>query len=776
MRGASTSVGDVAAVRHIVLTHVVTRSGVVSQFLASVSHVPVRHPRTPLLPPVRLVLAALFCLAAAAVCVAIVHGVPRFGLTFQHSGSQVRPVLATPRIAVGLQRGDSIIRISAEPPGLAITLQSTDLLEEPDYLVAWPSQDAFFARQDTLQRIARLPRVTVLAARGAATPFSVVLSPEPASLVALRWSFWLQLVVGAVGLLVGAWIWALRPTDWSARFYALTGLGFLLAVYAAAAYGARELALPASVFRTLSALNHLGGMLFAGSLCAFMAVYPRQLIRPARAVMLVLLFLLWWSVNELRLTPDQRWSSGALPVALLLALGAGALQWRATRGDPADRAVIRWLGATVLSSCTAIVIVTTLPVLVAGAPVVAQSIAFLLILPMYLGMAVGLRQNRLFALDEWAIRLLFWALTLSGVILIDLWLIATLGSDGGGALWLAALLVLSTMPLRRWVWGRFLQRTDVTPAQLFRGVLNVAAAPTDSERDRRWRDVLQEWFLPLHAAADGSNEAAASATQARLMAQGRELTVPATAASPALRLSYASGGARLFTADDVRLVDTARTLLDMTEESRTAHDTGVKRERVRIARDLHDTVSSPLLAGLVPRLDTEPEDASMAQIRSEIRRAVDGMRSVVADPDQSATTLMELLADLRFATVERLTSAGLTADWPIAALEEDARLSAAARHALSAFVQEAITNVIRHAGATTVHVRVDFGTNQLTMLIADDGRGFEPASVIYGDGLSNLQARATVLGGSSRVVPRAEPLGGTAVHLQATLRSAIIPA
>jgi len=152
------------------------------------------------------------------------------------------------------------------------------------------------------------------------------------------------------------------------------------------------------------------------------------------------------------------------------------------------------------------------------------------------------------------------------------------------------------------------------------------------------------------------------------------------------------------------------------------------------------------------------------------------MRSVVADPDQSATTLMELLADLRFATVERLTSAGLTADWPIAALEEDARLSAAARHALSAFVQEAITNVIRHAGATTVHVRVDFGTNQLTMLIADDGRGFEPASVIYGDGLSNLQARATVLGGSSRVVPRAEPLGGTAVHLQATLRSAIIPA
>jgi len=726
-----------------------------------------------MLPPVRLVLAALFCFASAAACVAVVRDVPRLGLTFLRSGSQVRPVLATPLVAAGLQRGDSIIRVEAPSAGLAITLQHTDLLEEPDYLVAWADQDAFFARQDTLQRIARLPSVTVLAARGTATAIRAEVSPGPAAIAALSWSFWLQLVVGAVGLLVGAWIWALRPTDWSARFYALTGLGFLLAVYASATYGTRELALPATAFRTLSALNHLGGMLFAGALCAFLAVYPRQLIRPARAAMLVLLFLLWWCANELRWTPDQRWSSGALPVALLIALGAGAGQWRATRGDPADRAVIRWIGATVLTSCTAIVAVTTLPLLVAGAPVVAQGIAFLLILPMYLGMAVGLRQNRLFALDEWAIRLLFWALTLSGVILIDLWLIGTLGSDGGGALWLAALLVLSTTPLRRWVWGRFLRRADVTPTQLFRGVLNVAAAPTDTERDRRWRDVLQEWFRPLHAAADGSNEAAASATQARLMAQGRELTVPATAASPALRLSYASGGARLFTADDVRLVDTARTLLDMTQESRTAYDTGVRRERVRIARDLHDTVSSPLLAGLSPRVSAEPEDASLALIRSEIRRAVDGMRSVVADPDQSATTLVELLADLRFVTVERLTSAGLTADWPIAALDDDVELPAAARHALSAFVQEAITNVIRHAGATHVIVRVDFAGNQFTLLIADDGRGFEPASVTYGDGLSNLQARATVLGGITRVVPRAEPLGGTAVHLSATFPATV---
>ena len=719
------------------------------------------------LPRGRLLLAAVICLAASAACVVMARQVPRLGLSFQRSGSTVTRVLDTPVAGTPLQRGDTIVHLAATPGGPEIALRDDDVLEEPDYLIAWAAQDAFFARQSTLEHIARASRVQVDARRADGTSISALIAPTRADLSVLSWMFWLQLMVGAAGVMVGAWIWSLRPQEWSARLYALTGLGLMLAVDASAVYGARELSLPSVSFQALSAINHLGGMLFCGALCAWFLVYPRPLVRPSSAAMLVPTFCVWWAINALHLTPDQRWATGTLGLALLATLAAAALQWRATRGDPADRAVLRWLGATVLASCVAVIAASLLPVLASGTTTISQGVTFLLILPMYLGLAVGLRQHRLFALDQWAFRLLFWGVGMMAMLMIDVWLVGILGTGGVGAITIAALLAFSTAPMRRWAWGTRHRRHASNPLQLYRDVLHVASAASHDDRDQRWRLLLRTWFSPLHAVDDDARmNAGVPMRTAHLMAQGRELAVPATAVSAPLRLSFANGGARLFTPDDAQLVDTACALLTITEESRSALAEGMRLERVRIARDLHDTVSSPLLAGLRPMTAASSDDLQLEAMQSDIRRAITGMRSVVAGPGQTGILLRDLLADLRYASAERLQAAALTLEWPIVMPPDEIELPAGERHALTAFVQESITNVIRHAAATVVEVSVQFSpAHELTLVIADDGRGFDKRSVVHGDGMTNLHARALALGGAVRIQSRPAPHRGTSVTL-----------
>ena len=723
-----------------------------------------------LLPRWRLVLAALCCLGAAVLCASAATQVPRLGLVFTREGAAVHRVLAARVAGTSLRRGDQVVRVSALPSGPSVLLRDEDLLEESDYLVSWAAQEAFFARQDTLATIARASQVRIDVVRGASQTASATVTARRLPFTSLPWSFWLQMSIGAIGVFVGSWVWSLRPQEWSARFYALTGLGFLLAVYASAVYGARELALPAPLFRWLSATNHAGGSLFAAALCALFLVYPRPLVRPAFAALLLPVLGVWWWANALHLTPDERWMTGMLPLAMAATLFAALLQWRATRGDPADRAVLRWLGATVLTSCSAIVALTTVRVLWKGAPTISQGLSFLVILPMYLGLAVGLRQYRLFALDEWAFRLLFWSVAMAAVLLLDVWLVLSLGTSGAGAVAIATLMVLSTAPVRRWVWGRYHRRRDVQPLHLFRDVLGVSAATTAGDREQRWRVLLGSWFAPLQTAHHASATGGVNGHGAQLVAQGRELFVPATPASPALHLSYADGGARLFTLQDARLVDTACALLQVVEDSRMALAEGMRRERVRIARDLHDTVSSPLLAGLRPVAEMSIDAAHLASIQSEIKRAVAGMRTVVAGSPHDGITLTDVLADLRFASVERLVAAGLRAEWPLAVLQENATLTGVQRHALTAFVHEVVTNVIRHAHATRVVVEIRHAPHhEFTIVVTDDGRGFDVQRVVHGDGLTNLHARAAELGGHARVRPRTAPHRGTEVTLTATL-------
>ncbi len=723
----------------------------------------------PVLPTARLLGAIGACLVSALLCTWLVRTPPWLGLGFEQTATGATLRIAsvdTGNPAAGAQSGDSLIAIAA-PGGAALHLEPRDLLEEPDFLDTWAEEDAFYARQSAIHAVLSAPSVTLTLLDKSNTVRTVTVTPRQRPLGSLPLVFWLQLLFGAAGLIIGAWVWALRPAEWGPRAYAVTGACFLIFAHAAAIYSARELALPATLFRTLSGINHFGAIHFGAALCALFLVYPLRLANHNALLALGITAFVWWLACVTRLAPDQDWGS-RFPVmtAMLGAIIISIIQWRRTKGDPAARAVLRWFAVSVLTGCGAFIGLTAVVSSIGGLPPIPQGYAFGFFVLMYAGLAVGLRQYRVFDLDQWAYRILFWGLLVAVFVGIDLALLGTASSGVAGTLTIAMFLAIGTFPIRRWVWSRLFDRNALPPEQLFAKALHVTYAVSDSERDSRWRALLLELFDPLHAAADGTRGSEGDGHEVELKAQGQELAVPAVVSSPALRLTYARGGKRLFTPSDVQLVGTLISLIRSANASRQAYDIGVSRERTRIARDLHDTVSSPLLAGLSPLTAGADGTEQMAVVQSEIRRAVRGMRSVVSGELVTAAPLAEVAADARFASVERLTSAGITVDWPVTDLG-DLMLAPEERHALTAFVQESITNVIRHAVATHVQVRLTLIDGELRFHLVDDGQGFTPDQTRTGDGLPNLQARAASLSGRTRVGARADGARGTEVLLTA---------
>ncbi len=182
-------------------------------------------------------------------------------------------------------------------------------------------------------------------------------------------------------------------------------------------------------------------------------------------------------------------------------------------------------------------------------------------------------------------------------------------------------------------------------------------------------------------------------------------------------------------------------------------------ERLRIARELHDIVAHSIgiiaiQAGAAHRVfDTSPAEArdALAAIEatsretlSGLRRMVTGLRSADEEPGSGQTALGPApgLADLgRLAAQTLDAGVRVEVDW------RGSREPLPADIDLSAFriVQEAVANVVRHAGTGECLVVIDRQDGQLSIEVTDGGRGGDVAGNGYG--ITGMRERAALLGG-----------------------------
>jgi signal transduction histidine kinase len=199
----------------------------------------------------------------------------------------------------------------------------------------------------------------------------------------------------------------------------------------------------------------------------------------------------------------------------------------------------------------------------------------------------------------------------------------------------------------------------------------------------------------------------------------------------------------------------------------TAEQLATSRERVRLARDLHDTLAHTLSAILV---QLEAVDALQA---SDPPASAEQLKKVRAQARAGLDETRRAILDLRSSPVEEVGLGGalsrLAEKWDAEFLSAGERvpLPAVQANALYRIAEEALANAQRHADAGRVALHLDYDdSGSLVLAVEDDGRGFDPDSVEPERvGLTGIYERAALIG--AQVAVQSSPDRGT--RLQVTL-------
>jgi signal transduction histidine kinase len=189
----------------------------------------------------------------------------------------------------------------------------------------------------------------------------------------------------------------------------------------------------------------------------------------------------------------------------------------------------------------------------------------------------------------------------------------------------------------------------------------------------------------------------------------------------------------------------------------------VDAERKRIMREMHDGLGSSLVTAmsLVDRNDSKQTGLfdALNNCMGELRMAVDALQPHDSD-------LLVALGTLRSRITPALERSGIALKWEVEQIPAIERLTPDATLQLYRFVQEALTNAIKHSGATQITLRTGFDWSRewVDVAIEDNGCGWRPfdAATRKGGGTDSLRARAHALGGIARI-SALEP--GTRVQL-----------
>ncbi len=201
-----------------------------------------------------------------------------------------------------------------------------------------------------------------------------------------------------------------------------------------------------------------------------------------------------------------------------------------------------------------------------------------------------------------------------------------------------------------------------------------------------------------------------------------------------------------------------------------------ERERARWARELHD--------GTLQGLGSVRLVLSAAREQRDLSLMGDAMDAAIEQLGEEIAQLRHLIVDLRPAELDEIgleaaldrlaTRTSARAGLPVHCHidlayergDESRRLSEETETAVYRIVQEALHNVVKHAGATVVDVQVTERGGAVSVTVTDDGSGMRAADP--GIGIAGMRERAALLGGTLRL--DASPGGGTVVDLTAPAR------
>jgi signal transduction histidine kinase len=223
----------------------------------------------------------------------------------------------------------------------------------------------------------------------------------------------------------------------------------------------------------------------------------------------------------------------------------------------------------------------------------------------------------------------------------------------------------------------------------------------------------------------------------------------------------------------VRLADAVRDMAESldaraAQQAQLAQEAAVNEERQRLARDLHDSVSQTLSAiGMASHsaLTSWESKPQVARNRIELagslaRRAQAEMRALIFELRPDQLEVDGLVQTLRLQAAALAERREFTMEVSIC---EEPEIPVAVKEVFYRVAQEAMQNAVRHARATRLELKLASGGADLTLLVKDDGKGFDPAANYPGHlGLRSMRERAARIGADLKIE---SALGETSVRL-----------
>ncbi|HYW93912.1 MAG TPA: ATP-binding protein [Gammaproteobacteria bacterium] len=704
-----------------------------------------RAPSITLLPqiaPLRILLASgLMVTAVVWIAVSLSIHVPWLGLSLVPSPHGHGLTVTSSRGAsarAGINPG-TVIQAIRTGNGHTVPLGPRDLMPEPDVLGTFGRFNAFFSRQYRIWDALQHPGVHLVTGRGRSVALPV---SDTRPLISLPLRFWILLLCGATACMMGMGAWSFRRGQTTTRLFMLGGIGYLFGAAAAAIYVSRELVLDPLLFRSLAELNHLGVLVFAYATLGLLWHYPRRLGRFPAATLVMLVALAVW-VNEIFQWHDWPVHSFYLPIIATVPASvvfAGS-QWRRSAGMPLERAALKWFLLSVFLSLGVALALFFVPVVIDQRPLSSIDATFAIVLMMYAGLALGIFHYRLFELERWWFKAWVWFLGGLALIAIDLLLVMLFDLNRYISLGVAVVFISWVyLPLRQWLWRRMNSapraRVDDYLPELIEALFS---ARSPAGFGQQWQRLLEQVFEPLDIELREGPRIGPT-----IRDNGLTMDVPTLNGQRGFRLSYARRGNRLFSLQDTRL---AAAMLEVTRRSgslRQAQEAGVRTERERIMRDLHDDVGARLLT-LVHNAE-RPRNAELARL------ALKALRETIYSLDETAAVpVADALSDWRAELADRLQDTGIHLAWSQEAVRGEIGLTPRQRINLNRILQEAVSNALRHASAGRIEVDVSFQRpRRLLLRVRNDGLERQPSIEIPGKGLHNIVNRAKELHGEAR--------------------------
>lgn len=202
-------------------------------------------------------------------------------------------------------------------------------------------------------------------------------------------------------------------------------------------------------------------------------------------------------------------------------------------------------------------------------------------------------------------------------------------------------------------------------------------------------------------------------------------------------------------------------------------------ERNRLAGEIHDSLEQGF-TGIKLQLETTADFTTCpSEVRAglavalnmvafswnEVRHAVRDLHSPILNSADLESALKQIISHVApspgYATLTRQGT--------------PRRLGSTVEHHLLRIAQEAIANAVKHAAATHLQVILAFGESEVQLDILDDGRGFDPATILHGDtghfGLPSFRGRANKMGGT--IVITSRPGAGTRISVRVPMESSV---